>query len=418
MREINKLTPAEVKARTQSGNLSDGGGLLLQVTKTGGKSWTYRYQLNKVRRDKGIGPYPTFSLAQARERRDELARLVKRGIDPIEHHRDALVQAAAATAKRVTFATACEAFMAVRSKTLKTEKQVKSWDRTFALAGKVLKGFYVHEVSRQHIVACLEPDWIEKNPTAVENMLRLHALFKWSIVRFELGGANPASIPELEQLLPKVTKNTDENEGDADDGRASLPWLDLPACMTKVRADRTMEAQAMEFIILTGARLEEALQLTWQELDLTAKKWTVHKSRMKAGKTQTVPLAAQAVDLLKALPSYNSGEPNPEGLVFTAQRGGKVYGAALLKLLRRIGYTVEQVTTHGMRKSLRTYLGEVLKVREEVAEAVIAHDTRSRIRKTYERTRFYDERIDLMTKWANYTDERIAKVAKLPKHAA
>ncbi|BCQ27182.1 integrase arm-type DNA-binding domain-containing protein (plasmid) [Caballeronia sp. NK8] len=417
MRTINNLTDAAIRARTASGNMSDGGGLLVQVTKTGGKSFTYRYQLNKVRRDMGLGPYPLLSLSAARELRDELARLVKQGIDPIEHKRDTRIAAAAARAKRVTYATACEAFMAVRSKTLKTDKQVKSWNRTFALAGKVLSGLYMHEVSRQHIMSCLDPDWLEKNPTATENMLRLHALFKWSIVRYELGTTNPAAIDELLQLLPKLTKEAEADEAE-NDGRAALPWADLPACMTKVRADDTVEARAMEFIVLTGARLEEALQLTWQELDLTSKKWTVHKSRMKAGKTQTVPLAVQAVDLLKALPTYNRGEPKPEGLVFTAQRGGKVYGATLLKLLRRIGYTAEQVTTHGMRKSLRTYLGEVLKVREEVAEAVIAHDTRSRIRKTYERTRFYDERVGLMTRWADFTDERVAKVAKLPRDAA
>ncbi|WP_250481822.1 site-specific integrase [Caballeronia sp. NCTM5] len=416
MRSINNLTDAAIRARTKTGNMSDGGGLLVQVTKTGGKSFTYRFQLNRVRRDMGLGPYPLLSLSAARELRDELARLVKQGIDPIEHKRDARIAAAAAHAKRVSYATACEAFMAVRTKTLKTVKQVKSWNKTFADAGKVLSELYMHEVSRQQIIACLEPNWLTTPTAANENMLRLHALFRWTIVRYELGTTNPASIPELLELLPKVTKEADDEEQDK--GRASLPWSDMPACMTKVRADKSMEARAMEFIILSGARLEEALQMTWAELDLAAKKWTVHKSRMKAGKTQTVPLPAQAVDLLKALPSYNEGEPKADGFVFTAQRGGKLYGDKLLDLLRRIGYTVEQVTTHGMRKSLRTYLGEVLKVREEVAEAVIAHDTRSRIRKTYERTRFYDERIELMTKWADFTDERIAKVTKLAKDAA
>jgi integrase len=413
MRSINNLTDAVIKARTSEGNLSDGGGLLLQVTKTGGKSWFYRYQLNKVRRDKGIGPYPLIGLAKARELRDALALLVKQGIDPIEYHRDARIQAAAATAKRITYAAACEAFMAVRSQTLKTAKQVKSWDRTFEAAGKVLGGLYMHEVSRQNIVACLEPDWLTKNPSAVENMLRLHALFKWTIVRYELDVSNPASLDELQQLLGKVAKPTEENN--QEQGRAALPFAELPACMTKVRAVDSMPARAMEYIILTGARLEEALSLTWGEVDLAAKKWTVHASRMKTGVQQEVPLAAQAVALLKALPSYQGGNPDADGYVFKALRGGKLYGDVLLTLLRDIGYTSEQVTTHGMRKSLRTYLGEVLKVREEVAEAVIAHDTRSRIRKTYERTRFYAERIELMAKWADFTDgatvTRLAAVA-------
>jgi integrase len=142
--------------------------------------------------------------------------------------------------------------------------------------------------------------------------------------------------------------------------------------------------------------LEEALQMTWAELDLSAKKWTVHKSRMKAGKTQEVSLPAQAVDLLRALRSYNDGEPRPMGLSLQHSEAASSTATGCSTCCAASGTPVEQVTTHGMRKSLRSYLGEVLKVREEVAEAVIAHDTRSRIRKTYERTRFYDERIELM----------------------
>ncbi|TCK38006.1 phage integrase family protein [Paraburkholderia sp. BL8N3] len=413
-----KLTPEDVKNFTKRGHLSDGGGLLLQVAANGSKSWTYRYQLNKVRRDKGIGPYPLFSLKRAREQRDEFARLVKQGIDPVDHCRDARIQAAAASAKRVKFADACAAFMELRSAGLKTEKQMKSWNRTFAAAGAVLGGLFIHEATRQHIVACLKDDWTVKNATAVENMLRLHALFKWSIVRYDLSIANPASLPELQELLPKVSKETADDEDD-NEGRAALPWSAMPECMTKVRAIKTMPARAMEFIILTGARLEEALNLTWSEIDLKAKKWTVHKARMKAGKTQTVPLAAQAVDLLKALPSYNGGNPDPDGFVFTAPRGGKLYGDKLLDLLRdELEYTAEQVTTHGMRKSLRTYVREVLKADPDVCESVIAHDTRSKIRKTYERTNFYTARVPLMQDWANFTDERIAKVTNLADKAA
>ncbi|MGF6653743.1 hypothetical protein OKW34_004332 [Paraburkholderia youngii] len=130
MRKVDNLTDASIQARSTSGDMSDGGGLLLQVTKTGGKSWTYPYQLNNVRRDKGIGPYPLITLAAAGEKRDQLARLVKSGMDPIEHHRAARVRAALATAKRATYKDACAAFMQARSKTPKTEKQVKSWTRT------------------------------------------------------------------------------------------------------------------------------------------------------------------------------------------------------------------------------------------------------------------------------------------------
>jgi hypothetical protein len=124
------------------------------------------------------------------------------------------------------------------------------------MAGKFVSELYMHEVSRQHIMACLEPDWLVTTTAANENMLRLHALFRWSITHYELGTTNLASILEMLELLPKAPKDADDEEQDK--GRALLPWSDMPACMTKVRSDKTMEARAMEFIILSGARLADS----------------------------------------------------------------------------------------------------------------------------------------------------------------
>ena len=66
----------------------DGGGLYLQVTEPGSKSWIFRFSIGGKRREMGLGPYPAVSLAAARAAAAEARSAVKSGKDPIAH-RDA-----------------------------------------------------------------------------------------------------------------------------------------------------------------------------------------------------------------------------------------------------------------------------------------------------------------------------------------
>ncbi|WP_370607589.1 integrase arm-type DNA-binding domain-containing protein [Citrobacter meridianamericanus] len=84
---VKPLTNAEVKnakPQLKDYSLHDGFGLLLYVTKSGGKSWRFRYAhpITGKRQTFTIGRYPEFSLAEAREAREEARRKVARGIDP------------------------------------------------------------------------------------------------------------------------------------------------------------------------------------------------------------------------------------------------------------------------------------------------------------------------------------------------
>jgi hypothetical protein len=69
MARIGKLSAIEVTGAKQGPMvLHDGGGLYLRVSRTGAKSWVFRFQLDGKRRDMGLGPFPDISLADARRR--------------------------------------------------------------------------------------------------------------------------------------------------------------------------------------------------------------------------------------------------------------------------------------------------------------------------------------------------------------
>ena len=78
------LSSRRVQSLKARGFYCDGGGLYLQVSRSGSKSWVFRYALNDRKRDMGLGSLMTFSLAEARERARKMRQLVAEGIDPID----------------------------------------------------------------------------------------------------------------------------------------------------------------------------------------------------------------------------------------------------------------------------------------------------------------------------------------------
>jgi hypothetical protein len=80
----NRLSTRTVEAKLKRGRYGDGGGLFLQVSKWGTKSWVFRFERAGVERHMGLGPLHTLSLAEARERARECRRVLLDGRDPIE----------------------------------------------------------------------------------------------------------------------------------------------------------------------------------------------------------------------------------------------------------------------------------------------------------------------------------------------
>lgn len=84
---IYRLSPAQAKAATKSGRYSDGGGLYLNISRAGSKSWAFIWTQNKKRREMGLGTYRDVSLAMARELSENCRRQVRDGLDPIQERK-------------------------------------------------------------------------------------------------------------------------------------------------------------------------------------------------------------------------------------------------------------------------------------------------------------------------------------------
>ena len=100
------LTELKIK-HAKPGYWLDGDGLYLQVSKSGAKSWIYRFQLNGKRREMGLGSLADVSAKDARRRAAEARALVHNKLDPLEQRKqqaqDAAARAAQVAAGAITF---------------------------------------------------------------------------------------------------------------------------------------------------------------------------------------------------------------------------------------------------------------------------------------------------------------------------
>jgi integrase len=162
--------------------------------------------------------------------------------------------------------------------------------------------------------------------------------------------------------------------------------------MAKVRADASITARALEFIVLTAARSGEAVDARWDEID--ARLWTVPASRMKAGREHRVPLSEPALAVLEAMrsiqqsayvfPGANAGQP---------VRGGTVWWLA---------NQLAGVSVHGLRSSFRDWASERTNFQREVCEMALAHAIPSAVEKAYRRGDLFEKRRKLMDAWAEF----------------
>ena len=91
MAKLNLLKDIEVKSAKTTNKiyyLSDGGGLRLKVDVNGSKIWEFRFTLNGKTRKTTFKTYPTVSLKEARNKRDEFQKLINSNLDPIEYYKN------------------------------------------------------------------------------------------------------------------------------------------------------------------------------------------------------------------------------------------------------------------------------------------------------------------------------------------
>src|ERR1700730_10508176 len=128
----NRLSARGVEAKTKRGRYGDGGGLFLQISKWGTKSWIFRYERDGREHHMGLGSTHTRSLAEARERARDCRRLLLDGRDQIETRNAQQAQRRSEAARCVTFKGCAEQPVPAHWAGCRNEKHRAQWSSTLA----------------------------------------------------------------------------------------------------------------------------------------------------------------------------------------------------------------------------------------------------------------------------------------------
>ena len=241
----------------------------------------------------------------------------------------------------------------------------------------------------------LAPIWLEKPETAGRVRQRVATVLNYA--HSQGWRATEAPMRTVASGLPRRTKTNSK----ARTHFAAMPYADLPAFMKKLQSQaQTVGRQALAFTILCAARSGETRGAIWSEIDLDASLWIIPGSRMKTGEPHTVPLSACAVRILKD--RQRESKAAPSDLIFPGAKG-QLSDATMAKVFRLDGGGM--YTVHGTaRSSFRDWAAEMTSFPKEVAEAALAHANPNEVEAAYLRTKYLDQRRELMTHRASYLE--------------
>ena len=384
---LTATTIKTCKPKDKAYKLTDGGGLYLLVSPSGGKWWRFDYRCQSKRKTLSMGVYPAISLKDARDRRDEAKKQLANGMDP------AMVR--------------------------KSQKHQQSQPNTF-------------EAVAREWHAKFKPGWSDSHANRLLRLLE-RDIFPW------LGSmpVSDVSSPLLLQTIRRIeTRSLDtahramQNCGQvfryaiATGRQQNDPTHALKGAIPPIRDNhfasithpeqigpllRAIEGYKGEFITQSALRLGplvfvrpgELRHAEWSEINLEIGEWRIPSEKMKMGQPHIVPLARQSIVLLTDLqPLTGTGQ-----YLFPSVRSldRPLSENTINAALRRLGYTKDEMTGHGFRSMASTLLNEQGWNRDHI-ERQLAHAERNKIRAAYNYADYLPERRKMMQAWADYLE--------------
>ncbi|PVE54003.1 phage integrase central domain-containing protein [Rhizobium rhizogenes] len=380
------------KADAKPRKLADSNGLYLYISAAGGKSWRLDYSFFGKRKTVTFGTYPALGLSEARGLRDEAKRQLAEGLDPslAKKRQQLLAKAAAGN----TFGMIAEEFIDKLRRDKRAEPTIaKNKWMLNELAAK-LHPYPITQIAPRDILAVLNA--IEKSGR-VESALATRSTIG-RVFRFAIATARAETDPTsalrgaLQRHVPvsHPAFTTRKELGGA--MRAIYGYEGWPSLVA------ALKIQALCF-----ARPGETRSMEWTELDLRNAVWTIPAQKAKMRREHQVPLSRQAVDVIREMKDLFS----ERRYVFPSMMSGKklLSENSMNSALRRMGVRGEEHTAHGFRSSASSILNESGEFKPDAIEAQLAHLDSSKVRRVYNRTVYWEERVRMMQWWADVLDE-------------
>jgi integrase len=324
---------------------------------------------------------PGLSLKEAREKAGEWAELAARGIDPRQQKAEAEKEEARRRADTVDEVAA-----------LFIERYAKLKNRSWKDIDRILRTYMVSawtgrpitDIKRRDVVAMLDSIVDRGTPTMANRVLaHVRKMFNWCIERGIIESSPMVGIkaPGREVSRDRVLS----------DHELKAVWI----------ASETLEPPFSAFVrllILTAQRRDEVANMTWDEIDLEKRMWTIPKERAKNGLAHEVPLSRMAFEILDNLPRFGP-------FVLTSTGKTPISGFSKAKTNVDRLSEVTSWTYHDLRRTATTGMAQ-LGVPPHIADKILNHKTGSirGVAAVYNRYGYIEERNRALEMWGNHVE--------------
>jgi integrase len=399
--EIRRSKPDESPYK-----LSDGGGLHLLVTPTGGKLWRWKYRFDGAEKLMALGRYPEVALADARERRDAARKRLANGIDPMAERK--AEKTAVLVATEHTFEKIAELWLEHWRGNKSARHSATTQNRLKVNVYPVLGERPIAEVEPMELVQLAKGIEGRGASDMAKRILQIVGMVFRYAVAHGYSKRNPAAEIRPSDIL-KPTRKTN---------MARIDAKELPALLRSIEVyeGRQLTRLAIKLMALTFVRTSELICARWEEFDIDARRWSIPATRMKMKTPHIVPLALQAIEVLELLRTISG---NSE-LIFPGEQDSKksMSNMTILKALERMGYK-GRMTGHGFRGLASTILHEQDYNHDHI-ELQLAHAPRNAVSAAYNHALYLEPRAIMMQDWADFLErtQRGGKVLSFRSSAA
>ncbi len=380
------------KAKSAPYKLFDEGGLFLIVTPALGKLWRLKYRYHGKEQQLSLGTYPTVGLKAARKKRDEAKELLDQGVDPRADKKRKAVAAVIAAGN--TFKSVADEFVDKIERDGRAKATVVKTRWLAAQLEPDLGASPVADIQPVEVLTVLKRIERKGNHESAKRVCEFASrVFKYAIITGRASN-NPAAYLGAALVSPKVKHHAAIIEPKA--------VGELLRSIDNLEGFTTTKL-ALKILPHLFVRPGELRHAEWVEFDFDAKVWRIPAAKMKMRGEHVVPLSRQSFAILEEVREITGCAK----YVFPSIRSNHVPMSenTINVVLRRLGYTSDEMTAHGFRSTASTLLNESGLWSSDAIEHALAHKDTNKVRAAYHRGKHWDERVRMAQWWSDYLDK-------------
>ena len=372
---LTELTIRKAKPADKRYDLFDASvrGLGLRVATSGTKSWFMMRRFNGRMLRTTFGRYPEVALAVARQKAPSVLADMEDGQTVGQRRTD-------------SFRIVLDEWLKKDQAKNKSVHQVK-----VAMYKHALPAFGpipVASITKRDVNRLIDKIVDAGSPVAANRVLAFtKRFFSWCKERdiLELSPAESIKPPSREKIRNRVLSLIEIKAFWAACNQMVYPWGPI-----------------FQLLLLTGARLREVSQASWDEVSIADGTLDLPARRTKNGRPHQIQLSDQAINIIQALPRVEG-----QNLLFTTTGTTPVSGFSKVKKRLDVLSGITNWRFHDLRRSFATHSTERLGISPVIADKILNHVTGQvrGVAAIYQHGEYLEDRRTAMQRWGTFIEE-------------